>query len=423
MQKRSGAVWSLLLLLPLLAGCRPGTSWSPDGKQIALDPNGQLFTFDLATKKFRQRSRGPLRVLNPSWSADGKRLLYYQALMKKDEVASLSLAQLDLATGKETPLAAKLTVNKPAKKEDFVINLGNAEDLIRILATASWSPDSQKLVYGAPQGENAGIFVAKQDGTGSRSLLPKGRYGIDATWSPDSSLIAFFGSPPVEAPMLPEEGAPPMEQKSPDLDVISADGSGHRVLWESKTRGNLAAFGPAPRWSSDAKSVYVLVEGEKKPGGDRPDTCVLWSVPVDGSEPRMVAPVPGPGPFVTLTPNAGAMTFFFAPKSEMEAAPTLAWAAAPFSELKSLSLLDAKSTGMADGQDVERFPIPDISPDGKNVGIAIYPKKGKNYLLLASADGGPLQRYAIPTTAPVVAKKPVAKKPVAKKPAPKKGKR
>lgn len=417
MRNRSGAALSLLLVLPLLAGCRPGTSWSPDGKQIALDPAGQLFTFDVGAKKFRQRPTGPLKVMNPNWSADGRKLLYYLAALKGEDVTALSLAQMDFATGKQTPLAAKLTITKPANKpEDLRINLGNTQDIVRILASASWSPDSTRLVYGAPQGEDAGIFVAKADGTGSRPILPQGRQGIDATWSPDSGAIAFFGSPPAEAPKLPEEGAPPMGPRSPDLDVISADGTGHRVLWESKTRGKLAPFGPAPRWSSDGKSIFVLVDGEAKPGVDRPDNCVLWSVPVDGGEPKMVAPVPGPGPFVTLTPNATALTFFFAPKSDTETAPTLAWATAPFSELKSLHLLDTKATGLPEGGDVERFPIPDISPDGRSIAIAIMPKKGKSSLVLASADGGPIERFVIPVAAPAAAT--TAKKPVAKKPAP-----
>ncbi|MGV3721908.1 MAG: hypothetical protein ACO1SX_13425, partial [Actinomycetota bacterium] len=95
----------------------------------------------------------------------------------------------------------------------------------------------------------------------------------------------------------------------------------------------------------------------------------------------------------------------------------------------SLHLLDAKATGMAEGGDVERFPIPDISPDGRSVAIAVMPKKGKSSLVLASADGGALQRFEIPLAAPTAAvkkpapKKPVAKKPVAKKPPPRKARR
>lgn len=424
MNRRTRPLLPLLLVLPLLsalAGCRPTTAWSPDGKQLALDPYGYLYTFDLATKKFQQRTRGPQKALNPAWSPDGKKIAYFQAMMKNSEVSALALNQFDVTTGKHSRLVSKLPLAQAQNGSgEFKINVGNAEDLIRLVAVTSWSPDGTQLAYSSPQGDRPGIWVAAADGSNPRQLLPEGRHGFDPAWSPDGRQIALLSSPAIEPPVpAAEPGAPP-RPPSPDLEVISADGTGHRVLWNAKERGPLAMLGPGPRWSSDGKSILMLVDGPKTADGGMPENCTLWSVPVDGREPTEVGIVPGPSPFVTLNPHGTALTFFLAPKTKDEVAPTLASAVAPFSEPKSLHLLDAKLTGLAEGTDVDRFPIPDISPDGQQIAVALIPKKGQASLLLTSAAGGPMERFNIPAPVGAVPTKPAVKKPAAKKPVAKK---
>lgn len=403
-----------LLALPLLAattGCRPTTTWSPDGQRLALDPYGFLYTFDLATRKFQQRTQGPQRAMNPAWHPDGQKIAYFQSTVKDGAVTFLALNQLDLSTGKHTRLVNKLSLAQPADVPgELKLNFGNVEDLVRMTCSASWSPDGKRLAYSGPSGEASGIWVAEANGAGAVPLLPEGRSGFDPVWSPDGSHLVYLGFAMEE----PEPGAAP-QTRSPDLEVVRPDGSGRRVLWNARERGPLAALGPSPRWSADGKSVLVLVDGEKKADFGIPDTCALWSIPVDGGEPRQVAPIPGPSPFATLTPHATAMTFFFAPRTPDESVPTLGVAAAPFAEPKSLHRLDRKLVGIAEGEDVDRFPIPDISPDGKHVAVAIIPKKSPATLLLAGTGGEQLERIPIPR--PVV---PTVKKPAPKKPEPRK---
>ena len=94
-------------LAALLAGCRSDTVWSPNSQSLALDPKGLLFTFDLATRKFQQRTKGPALALNPTWSPDGKRITYYQVGMKGQDIATLDLMAFDPATASWTWLGWK----------------------------------------------------------------------------------------------------------------------------------------------------------------------------------------------------------------------------------------------------------------------------------------------------------------------------
>ena len=413
--RRLFAFVSLVLsALPLLSGCRPLTAWSPDGKLLALDPRGVLFTFDLGTKKFQQRSRGPLQVMNPTWSPGGQKLAYYKAATKGDNVNALSLVQLDLQSGRESPLVARIPFEVPKPKPDELnLNLGNRKEFVRLMAQTAWSPDEKQLVYAGLAGQNPSLWVANADGANGRSILPKDRFGISPSWSPNSQAIAYFGFPPTE-----EQPAPPDAQgpRSPDLDVVNADGSGHRILWDSQKRGKIAAFGPNPRWSGDGKSLLVFIDGEAKPMEPFASSAVLWSVPVDGGEPTMITSVAAPSMFITGDPSHG-MAFFLAPENPMEESPMVAMLTPPFKEVRSLTRLDPATMGFKKGQEVdEPFPVPDLSPDGKTIAVAVLPKGGPGSLLLMSTSGGKPTRYLIPGSTPAAAA-PGTKRAAPKKPA------
>ncbi|HTE17695.1 MAG TPA: hypothetical protein VK689_04850, partial [Armatimonadota bacterium] len=162
----------LILLLLLLAGCKPGAVWSPDAKQIALDPRGFLVTFDTRTKRFQQHTRGPQQVMNPAWSPDGNKIAYYRATTKGDELATLALAQFDFIAGRHSMLVPSLPIAQAENKpEQLNINILGRADLARELLSVAWRPDGQQFAYVGFAGQSTSIYVAGADGSGSRRLL------------------------------------------------------------------------------------------------------------------------------------------------------------------------------------------------------------------------------------------------------------
>ena len=138
-----------------------------------------------------------------------------------------------------------------------------------------WSPDGRRLLYV----DDGRIFVTNEDWTAQRLLLdPSPRRAADARWSPDGEQISFAlggdrgGDVWVMRAdgrdrrrltrLAPGSGFPDSPSWSPDgeriafllpgsLDVVGADGYGHRVL----TRFPRGIFPSTPAWSPDGGTI------------------------------------------------------------------------------------------------------------------------------------------------------------------------
>jgi Tol biopolymer transport system component len=106
-----------------------------------------------------------------------------------------------------------------------------------------WSPDSQKLLFGA-DGVNAGLWIYDRAG-GSLTQITDGAYPhlYDYRWSPDGDKIAFGGAGAV------------IENRS-GIYVVALDGS-DPVRWH--------ATGYSPDWSPDGTKL-VFVEADFQAG-------------------------------------------------------------------------------------------------------------------------------------------------------------
>jgi len=412
---RFWSILSLALSASLLAGCRPDTVWSPDSRQLALDARGFLFTFDVGARRFQNRTQGAGKALNPTWSPDGKRLVYYRAGVKEGEVTTLELVALDLASGRHSVLVSKVPApRKTPANDEIQINLNGRFDVAQEALSAAWSPDGSRLAYVAYEGQDMSLWVANGDGSSPRPLLPKGKLAFRPAWSPDGSQIAYVSqeaaSPGAELKTeLQQLGAP--SDKQDTLEVISADGSVRRVLWGPSRKEILAKAGPDPQWTPDGKSVLTFVDVASMQGAEgRPDRCELWSAPLSG-EPRRLAEIPGPSPFLTLATHR--MGFFMAPKTGEEN-PRLALLAPPYGQPRELVTVTQQMFGVKPGQkaNMDAVPIPAVAPDGKWVALSYVPDQGAAQLVLFPTDGGAPQRTLIPLPAPAKPAKPV------KKPAP-----
>jgi Tol biopolymer transport system component len=197
------------------------------------------------------------RGWSPSWSRDGKRIVY--STTDCDDVGcSGSLAIVDAATHEITPLPATASGIIPAWAPDVdVIAYTNAEsgDLylygigankafkielewpVRV-SHPSFSPSGGRIV--ATCGERdyrSHICVFNLDGTDLRYLLPESETNdYNPSWSPDGTQIVFQR----------QAGRAAMY-------VVNADGSNLR---------SLPANGTSPSWSPDSrKIIFAGVNG------------------------------------------------------------------------------------------------------------------------------------------------------------------
>jgi Tol biopolymer transport system component len=237
-------------------------AWSPDGRHIAFEAQGEftslIYETDIDGTNPRlistECAKDPERCLEflPAYSANGMRMAFVRMMKTSritDQVGVIGIR--DLATGKVTLL--KSTRQGPPKAE---------------LSAPAWSPDGTQLVYykvakdadGRPTGSSE-MFVVNEDGSGLHALKTPGLAAGDPDWSPDGSLIVFSTEPIHE---WNDAGV----ADHPDVYTIHPDGTGLKQLTFDQGSG-------APSWTSDGKILYFSQRG-------------LWLMDADGSDQTQV---------------------------------------------------------------------------------------------------------------------------------------
>jgi Tol biopolymer transport system component len=153
----------------------------------------------------------PVAYGSPSWSPDGKHLVFVSARGPKGWIVSVR------ATG--ASLRRLTLANFPFQ--------------------VAWSPRGDRIAYST----SAGLFVIGRDGTTKRRL----GVGTDIAWAPDGTRIAFTGV-----------------GSSGPIQVVNADGTGHRQV----TNGR---YDRSPAWSPDGRIVFGRATG----AGDVQDLFVI----------------------------------------------------------------------------------------------------------------------------------------------------
>ncbi len=139
-----------------------------------------------------------------------------------------------------------------------------------------WSPDGAAIAYSV-SGE---IWVVDGDGTDHRHLTTTGYASPSFAWSPDSSMIVYYGY---------EDGT--------GLWVINADGTGNRQLTTARH------FGPSFDWSPDGDRIaYSVYYG-------REDGSGLWVINADGTGNREVATTGFSAPSFDWSPDGDRIVY------------------------------------------------------------------------------------------------------------------
>jgi Tol biopolymer transport system component/DNA-binding winged helix-turn-helix (wHTH) protein len=156
-----------------------------------------------------------------------------------------------------------------------------------LVATAPrWSRDGKRLLFtGVQAGHAKQIYMQSTDGGALRAVLPEGREGTSADWSPDGTQLVvsmrdikiqpkfgiyLFAPQTGEFTLLPESRGLAEPRWSPDGRYIAALSEDHRHLllydfqtekWNSLAEGGLIGI---PCWSDDSGAIYFQDQLEKE---------------------------------------------------------------------------------------------------------------------------------------------------------------
>jgi TolB protein len=199
--------------------------WSPQGDKIA-------FGFGRFFQSLQGAAIGDIAILNkdgshlkiltdgkgnngfPSWSPDGKRIVYRTAT---DSIKGLSI--VDVETGKITILTNNSHDNFPG-----------------------WSPNGDLIAFTSKKADNYDIYTIKPDGSGLKRLTTDPANEAHSVWSPDGKWIAFSSG----SRGFKDESAlhPYNPQPYGEICVMHADGSGIRVLTDNQYEEATPAWMP-----------------------------------------------------------------------------------------------------------------------------------------------------------------------------------
>lgn len=372
------------LSLLCLAGCH-SAFWSPDGKTIALDVDGKLRLFDVATGRFTSLATQGRYVINPTWSPDGKTLAYYGGTPQGNAL-TWHIWLRDVAANRERQLAG---YEARGERSNMAILTGKSG-----YPLAS-SPDGQRLaaldVDTKTQRTCMKLFNLK---TGHVVTVPSGSRDIHyPQWSPDGKRLAYT----VESFHAVGHEVSPL-----DLYIADRDGRHGRRVWNSKRRPRIWPF-EAPTWSSDGTGLMALTTRPEDAAKERfwnADTPQqVWLVPANGRRPHALLRMPTS--IGMVLPDRSAATYLGG-KDHL----SLVYRFDGFARGRTLDTLAPTSLpgnqplteGHNPGATYFLQPYPVLSPNGKTIALApLFNPKTKGYeLRLYDVATGQKRVYPIP---------------------------
>jgi Tol biopolymer transport system component len=252
--------------------------WSPDGKRLVFSMSrggtNRLYVAGVGGQA-RRITRSKYEIdIDPAWSPDGRSIVFDAEgdgwsdlrMVNSDGSGEHKLTTGSYVTGNPAVVAGGDAWSPDGRAIAYLDHRGrvwlmkpNGSDRRRLNAPAvssgglswsgvSWSPNGRELLYDAGRR----IVVVNADGTGVRSVLPRGRWPV---WSPDGRQVVFVSYENVY--------------------VVNSDGSHpHKI----------GSHGGTPSWSPDGRWViYARFEGQN---GD------IYLVHPDGSDERQLTDTP-----------------------------------------------------------------------------------------------------------------------------------
>jgi Tol biopolymer transport system component len=195
---------------------------SPDGTRVAFesdrDGNSEIYVVTLVGGQVQRLTDNPARDSSPAWSPDGRRIVFTS---DRDNRASADVYIMN-ADGSEVQRVTDDRANwAPQFSPDgqmlavqidtdvVVIDLRDGSRRRLTSGTANgmnptWSPDGSRIAFVTTRNRKLEIFTMNADGSNQTLLVSmSGAEVLDPRWSPDGEHIAFVRVP--AAPERPSE--------------------------------------------------------------------------------------------------------------------------------------------------------------------------------------------------------------------------
>ena len=179
----------------------------------------QIYLVDLASQSLVQIADMPEGACQPSWSPDGKKLVFISPCKGKDEIyygAGMYIVNADgsgltpigtVPGGDFDPAwspdgsSIAFTSLRSGQMEIFIVNVDNLSSITQITKGVkgvesrqpAWSPDGTQIAYAVKRFGVYQIWLMNSDGSNPKQIVRSGVTFSDylPTWSPDGSLILF----------------------------------------------------------------------------------------------------------------------------------------------------------------------------------------------------------------------------------------
>jgi Tol biopolymer transport system component len=203
-----------------------GPSWRSDGRKIAFmsnrvtptnpgpNPDYEIFVMHPDGSRVRQLTANTLDDEFPSWSPDGRKLVFHRDFnpipgpvdwdlftMRADGTGQRNLTRspgIDEHDADWAPNGRRIAFERGRDKAAEIYTMRPDGSRVRQLTVngsadrnPAWSPDSRKLAFDTDRDGGFDIYKMRADGSDQTRLTFNNIYQTGAAWSPDGTRIAF----------------------------------------------------------------------------------------------------------------------------------------------------------------------------------------------------------------------------------------